>query len=87
MCQAGCHYCTQKRLFRYALALEKASGVLCGECSCQFLISLAIIQGGSYPEVSVKLCHPCLLLLQDAHKDCEICARYINHTRLLFYSP
>lgn len=27
------------------------------------------------------------LLLQDAQKDCVACAGYINHTRLLFYSP
>lgn len=27
------------------------------------------------------------LLLQDAQKDCVVCAGYINHTRLLFYSP
>lgn len=61
MCQAECHYCTQKWLFRYALALKKASRVFCGECSCQFLVHLEIIQGGSYPEVSVKLCHSYLL--------------------------
>lgn len=50
-----------RNLFRYAMALEKASRILCGGCSCQLLVHLAIIQGGSYPEVSVKLCYSCLL--------------------------
>lgn len=88
MCQAGCHSCTQKWLFSYALALEKASGVLYGGCSCQFLPCLVILKGGNYPERQLSSCVPLVSLrLQDPHKACVACAEYIHHARLLVHSP
>lgn len=88
MCQARCHSCTQKWLFSYALALEKASRVLYGGCSCQFLPCLVIIKGGNYPERQLSSCVPLVcLLLQDPHTACVACAEYTHHARLLVHSP